>query len=74
MVGRIELVQKKLEHIKVTARYLEKFPLAKDLLAGKMKGHPDLSAKVRLYAFNPSSIYYMNNRMGFGSRIELDLQ
>lgn len=73
MVGRIEVVTNKMARLKVTAFFLKKFPMAQDLLAGKGKPNLDVSTKVRLYAFFPERIFYMNNQMGFGSRIEMKL-
>lgn len=73
MIGRIRAVQKKMEQLRITHLYLNKFPMAGELLTSKGRGNLDLSAKVRLYAFYPSSVYYMNNQMGFGSRIEISL-
>ena len=73
MAGRIVAVKKKIEHIKITASYLKKFPLARKLLTGKDESGLDLIAKVSLYAYHPVKIYYMNHLTGFGSRVELDL-
>lgn len=73
MVGRINSVRKKLELLKVTTSYVYKFPMARNLLTGKEETGPDLSAKVRLYAFFPDRIFYMNNQIGFGERRELKL-
>ena len=69
MVGRIEPVEKTVERAKVTARYLKKFPMARSLLKGAGRTVMDLSAKVRLYAFYPEQVFYLNNQMGFGSRM-----
>lgn len=73
MVGRIEVIQKQMERIKVTAAYLKKFPFSRSVLAEKEIGGMDLSAKVALYAFYPDEMYYTNNLMGFGSRLTLNV-
>lgn len=73
MVGRIKVVRKKMELLRVTTQYLKKFPMAKSLLTGKENAEMNFSATVSLYAFQPEHVYYMNNRMGLGSRIELTL-
>ena len=74
MTGRIEAVRKKMELMKVTACYLKKFPMARNLLAGKEAGIKDIGTSgIFLYAFYPESAYYMNNQMGFGTRMEMRL-
>ena len=73
MVGRIIPVEKTVERLKVTTRYLKKFPMARSLLNGKGRSGLDVSAKVRLYAFYPRRIFYTNNQLGFGSRMEITL-
>jgi uncharacterized protein YhbP (UPF0306 family) len=73
MVGRIKTVRKKLERIKATARYLKKFPMARSILTEKANNDIGVGAKASLYAFYPESVFYMNNQMGFGARMELDL-
>lgn len=73
MKGRLREIRKKMERITVTTRYLRKFPMAKSLLTLKKEETMGFSAKVSLYAFKPERVYYMNNQMGFGERIELEL-
>lgn len=73
MVGRIEVVQKQMERIKVTAAYLKKFPFSRKVLAEKEIGGMDLGTKVTLYVFYPDEMYYTNNLMGFGSRLALNV-
>ncbi len=72
MVGRIEAISKKTERLRVTVRYLKKFPTAQTFLSGKGKVGLDISGKVGLFAFYPERMLYMNNQMGFGSRIEIN--
>lgn len=73
MMGRIKAVRKKLERMKVITRYLKKFPMAKSILTEKANGDIGSGATASLYAFYPESAYYMNNQMGFGARMELNL-
>jgi uncharacterized protein YhbP (UPF0306 family) len=73
MSGRIKTVRKKIERLKVTAHYLKKFPMARTFLADKENREISFSATVSLYAFQPERVYYMNNRMGLGARMELKL-
>lgn len=74
MNGEISTVKQPVTQIKVSARYLKKFPFAKSLMAEKAKGGLDLGTKVRLYAFAPQQIYLTSNLMGFGQRLAIDLQ
>lgn len=72
MSGSVTSVKSRIEKLTVTARYLTKFPLAKTLL-GDVDAAIDLSQKVHLYRFTPEKVYYMDNRSGFGQRLEIDL-
>jgi uncharacterized protein YhbP (UPF0306 family) len=73
MSGRVQLINKPLKKLSVTARYLIKFPMARPLLSGMKTATTDLRTKVDLYAFIPDRLYYMNHQMGFGSRTAVDL-
>jgi uncharacterized protein YhbP (UPF0306 family) len=73
IVGRIEVVQKQMERIKVTAAYFKKFPFSRKVLAEKEIGGMDLGTKVTLYVLCPDEMYYTNNLMGFGSRLALNV-
>jgi uncharacterized protein len=73
MVGRIKVVRKKIERLKVTTHYLKKFPMARTLLTDKENRGTNFSATVSLYTFQPERVYYMNNQMGLGARMELKL-
>jgi hypothetical protein len=73
MVGRIKAVRKKIERLKVTTHYLKKFPMARSLLTGKENREISFGASVSLYTFQPEHVYYMNNQLGLGSRMELTL-
>jgi uncharacterized protein YhbP (UPF0306 family) len=72
MSGHIAPVQKRLEQVKVTTHFLAKFPLAKPMLRGEGFAM-DLSNKVCLYCFSPETVYYMDNRSGFGRRMAIEL-
>ncbi len=73
MVGRIRTVRRKIERLKVTTHYLKKFPMARSLLTGKENRELCFGATVSLYAFQPERVYYMNNQLGLGTRMELTL-
>lgn len=78
MSGRIQLVIKKTEQIKIGARFIMKFPFAEPFLhsdkGGKgADGAPNVADRVKLYAFVPSEIYYVNNRTGFGKKMQITL-
>ncbi len=71
MSGHIEEVGKRLEQLNITGHYLVKFPFAAKFLSGDRRSRAEgmnLKDKVRLYAFIPDTVYYMNNRVGFGRR------
>ncbi len=73
MIGQVEEVQGKLERLNITARYLAKFPLARDMLAPGTDRIKDLSPKVGLYVFWPTEIHCTNNSLGFGRRVQIRL-
>jgi len=73
MIGQIAAVKNKSEMIKATAGYLAKFPFARKMLYGRGKAGMNLSGNVNLYGFFPQEIYYMNNKMGFGTRLAIEL-
>jgi len=61
--------------IKAIALYLKRFPFTREFFADDP--NPDLDAffsrfKARLYAFKPSEVYYIDNRLGFGTRQRID--
>ena len=72
MTGAIALVESRIKKLEVAARYLTRFPLAKELL-GNAGAALDMSKKTSLYRFTPGKVYYMDNRTGFGRRLEIDL-
>jgi uncharacterized protein len=77
MSGSITLVRRRGEQLKAGARFIIKFPFAKPLLttgARESGAPPQLGDKVKLYAFIPKSAYYVNNQLGFGKRLPIDLR
>jgi uncharacterized protein YhbP (UPF0306 family) len=77
MSGSLREVNKRTEQLRSIARFLFKFPFAKPFLQpedAKGRGIPNVSDRVRLYAFTPKESYYMNNRLGFGKRFPVDLK
>ncbi len=74
--GIISLVPPGLESIQSLRAYLKKYPFTKDFFDSSQE--LNLSAimnkfKVRLYRFQPSILYYLDNhiRFGFRERVEL---
>ncbi len=75
--GTISLVPPGMESIQSLRAYLKKYPFTKDFFNSKQE--LNLSAimnrfKVRLYRFQPSVLYYLDNhiRFGFRERVELE--
>jgi hypothetical protein len=76
MSGTITLVRKRSEQLKAGARFMIKFPFAKPFFkkgAQQSGAPPQLGDKVKFYAFIPKSAYYVNNQLGFGKRLPIDL-
>lgn len=79
MNGKIQLVEKLTEQLKIGTRFILKFPFAEPFLRiGKNGKQPDdppnIGDRVKLYAFLPRSIYYVNNQLGFGKRLPVELR
>ncbi len=72
MTGHVEQIQAKTRRIAITARYLLKFPFAKDFLQGGAPSVPKLTDRVNLYGFLPDSVFVVNNRLSFGRRQAVD--
>jgi len=69
--GKITLVSSGLESIQVLRAYLKKYPFTKDFFESKEKLNLDAIVsrfKVRLYRFQPSLLYYLDNSIRFGFR------
>jgi uncharacterized protein YhbP (UPF0306 family) len=76
--GIVSLVPPGMESIQSLRAYLKKFPFTKDFFDSKQE--MNLSAimnrfKVRLYRFQPSVLYYLDNhiRFGFRERVEFEM-
>ena len=76
MSGSIDMVSGKLEAVETIGKYLKKFGFTKDFFSKGQAMDLDAFAKrfhVRLYKFNPSIIYYLDNSIRFGFREEVDI-
>lgn len=76
MTGKLQLVSNKIDRIKMTGHFLLKFPFAKSFLKpdqAENKLRPAIGEKVNMYVFFPGRVYYLNNRLGFGERLPVDL-
>ena len=76
MSGSIDRVTGKLESVETIGKYLKKFGFTKDFFSKDQPPDMDAFAKrfnVRLYKFNPSLTYYLDNSIGFGFRAEVDI-
>ena len=71
MAGRIRIVKPGLETIQVLRAYLKKYPFTADFFKGNLSPDLDSLAErfgVRLYAFTPSRVYYLDNQIRFAFR------
>jgi uncharacterized protein len=73
MVGTVEQIRSKMQRLKITARYLTKFPLASQMLMTDTQHMEGLDTRVELYVFRPSEIHCTFNRQGFGRRVPIEL-
>jgi uncharacterized protein YhbP (UPF0306 family) len=73
MTGQVEEIQGPLEKLRITTRYLNKFPLARELMATEIDKIPGLAQRVGLYVFWPAQVYCTDNREGFGRRVQVQL-
>jgi uncharacterized protein YhbP (UPF0306 family) len=77
MSGTIEAVVRRMHQISAIGRFLVKFPFARPFLQADPAAsgtQPYVGDRVRIYAFLPQAIYYVNNRIGFGQRTLVDLK
>ncbi len=75
MQGVVERLQSAAMSLKPIAAYLKRFPFTRDFFPDiRSPGLQDFLSrfKARLYFFAPTSVYYTDNRFGFGSRQRLD--
>jgi hypothetical protein len=72
MTGHVVVTEKMSEQIKVTGRFLLKFPFARPFLHGGDLNVPDLKDKIRLYQFIPRAAFILDNTAAFGKRTPID--
>jgi uncharacterized protein len=73
MSGHVEELPGRVEKLDITARYLAKFPLARELMSSSVDRSTDLAARVRLYIFRPTEFYCINNQLGLGHRVKIQI-
>jgi uncharacterized protein YhbP (UPF0306 family) len=75
MRGVVERVPSAAVSIKPIAAYLKRFPFTRDFFPNsRSPGLQDFRSrfKARLYHFSPTSVYFSDNRFGFGTRQRID--
>jgi uncharacterized protein YhbP (UPF0306 family) len=72
MSGDVCAINGSVERLRLTGRFLIKFPFSKDFLRGGVENIPDLSSKVQLYGFVPRAIYWLDNSVSFGRKVSID--
>lgn len=75
MTGTLERIRSVALSLKTIAIYLKRFPFTREFFPDDPT--PDLDAffsrfKARLFAFTPTDVYYIDNRCGFGARMQID--
>ena len=75
MKGTVDRIHSMGLSVKAIALYLKRFPFTREFFPVDSK--PDLDAffsrfKARLYAFTPAAVYYIDNRLGLGTRQQID--
>jgi uncharacterized protein YhbP (UPF0306 family) len=73
MTGRVEEILSLPEKLRITTRYLIKFPFARELMSAELDRIGKLSQKVSLYVFRPTETHCTDNRLGFGRRVRIEL-
>ena len=76
MTGRIRAVKPGLEAVQVLRAYLKKYPFTTDFFKKNVSLDLDTFAErfgVKLYAFVPSLVYYLDNQIRFAFREEVTL-
>jgi hypothetical protein len=76
MSGKVDRAQSIALSLKIIALYLKRFPFTREFFHDAP--HPNADDfyrrfKARLFVFVPEKIYYMDNRMGFGVRKQIEL-
>ena len=77
MSGAVTLVAGKRETVRVLMEYFKKFPFTNEFFKTEI-GLPNVKRfrqrfKVELYAYIPDKIFYIDNRIRFGFRGEIQL-
>lgn len=76
MTGSIDAVSGKIEAIQGLSEYLKKFPFTKDFFKDNKLLNPKRFWErfgVKLYRFQPSLVYYLDNRIRFAFREEVTI-
>jgi len=75
MKGRMDRIKDPVQSLKVISAYLKRFPFTRDFFPAVQKPDPKTffdRFKVKLFAFMPAEVYYVDNRYGFGSRQKIE--
>lgn len=76
MTGNIEGVGSATRAVGVIGLYIKKFGVLKSLIKTDAPVGPDVfesDFNARLYRFSPQHSFYMDNRAGFGTRVEIEI-
>lgn len=77
MEGTVLAVSSALALAKATATFLRRYPFVREFLGGSPTLSTEIADKmtrVALYMFRPSSIRYLDNSLGFGTRWKLEIR
>jgi uncharacterized protein YhbP (UPF0306 family) len=77
MEGVVKAIRGPVESVRAIRTYVKRYPFAEQFLSapeGLSHGLVTKMTKVALYVFRPSSILYLDNEMGFGTRWKLDIK
>lgn len=75
MNGSIDRISEPALSLKVIRAYLKRFPFTRDFFPAIWKPDPKTffaRFKVKLFAFMPTEVYYVDNRYGFGNRQKIE--
>lgn len=75
MSGMIEQIRSWPLSLKVIAAYLHRFPFTREFFPDGSAPDPDMffsRFRARLFAFTPIEVHYIDNRLGFGTRQQID--
>ncbi|MEJ2715926.1 MAG: pyridoxamine 5'-phosphate oxidase family protein [Deltaproteobacteria bacterium] len=77
MEGTVERIKGVRAQARALATYLKRYPFAREFLSHPSALSPSVAlkmAKVALYRFRPTTILYMDNEQGFGTRRKLNIE